>query len=127
MSWPHKRKRPGRDSAESPTGRESTSSRDSKGTNHSSGGGNLMKTFLKTMVAVGAVVLAFAAAPGVMAQSCSDSAPFQHALGGFFTGLPEASLAGRASKVGDPSIFNGSSAFLCSSTSTAGIDFCQPE
>ena len=59
-----------------------------------------MKTFLKAMVAVGAVVLAFAAAPDVMAQSCPDSAPFYHALGGFLTGLPEDAVSARGSKVG---------------------------
>jgi hypothetical protein len=86
-----------------------------------------MKTFLKTMVAVGAVVIAFAAAPAVMAQSCPESTPYSHALGGFLTGLPEASAAGRASKLGDPSINNGSSAFLCTSQFTPGLEFCQPE
>ena len=86
-----------------------------------------MKTFLKAMVAVGAVVLAFAAAPDVMAQSCPDSAPFYHALGGFLTGLPEDAVSARGSKVGSPSINTGTSAFLCTSTATPGIDFCQPE
>lgn len=83
-----------------------------------------MKTFLKTMVAVGAVVFAFAAAP-VMAE-CPDSAPFYHAVGGFFTGLPEASLAARASEFGGVAN-SGTSPFVCTATSTPGFDFCQPE
>ncbi|HET8947558.1 MAG TPA: hypothetical protein VFQ07_11305, partial [Candidatus Polarisedimenticolia bacterium] len=86
-----------------------------------------MKTFLKTMVAVGAVVIAFAAAPAVMAQSCPDSAPFGHQLGGFLTGLPEGPAAGLASKIGSPAINNGSSPFLCTAASTPGFDFCPPE
>jgi len=86
-----------------------------------------MKTFLKTMVAVGAVVCAFAAAPAVMAQSCPDSAPFFHGLSGFLTGLPEASAGGRVSEIGNPAANNGTSPFLCTAQVTPGIDFCQPE
>jgi hypothetical protein len=86
-----------------------------------------MKTYLKAIVAVGAVVLAFAAAPVAMAQSCSDSVPYSHALGGFLTGLPEGSAVGLASKLGSAAINNGSSAFLCTAQTTPGIDFCQPE
>ena len=85
-----------------------------------------MKTFLKTMVAVGAVVLAFAAAPATMAQSCPDSVPFYHALGGFLTGLPEGAIAGRTSAFGGPSN-NGLSPFICTGQITPGFDFCQPE
>ena len=85
-----------------------------------------MKTFLKSMVAVGAVVLAFAAAPGVMAQSCPDSAPFQHALGGSFSGIPEANAGGRVSEIGGTAN-SGVSPFLCTAQVTPGIDFCQPE
>ncbi len=86
-----------------------------------------MKTFLKTMVAVAAVLVAFAAAPAVMAQSCPDSAPYGHQLGAYLTGLPEASVTGSASKIGTPGINNGSSLFVCSAQTTAGIDFCPPE
>ena len=85
-----------------------------------------MKTFLKTMVALAAVVCAFAAAPA-MAQSCQDSVPYYHALGGFLTGIPEASASGRASELGNPAANNGVSAFICTAQVTPDIDFCQPE
>ena len=86
-----------------------------------------MKTFLKTLVTAAAVLCAFAAAPGVMAQSCPDSVPYYHALGGFLTGLPEATLSARASELGNPSNNNGLSPFVCKSQSDAEFDFCQPE
>lgn len=85
-----------------------------------------MKTFLKTMVAVGAVVFAFAAAPSVMAQGCPESTPFQHSLGAYLTGIREAAAGARVSEIGSTAS-NGTSPILCTSTSTAGIDFCQPE
>ena len=86
-----------------------------------------MKTFLKTLVALGAVVLAFVAGPASMAQQCPDSVPYFHGLGGSLTGLPEASVSGITSQVGFPAVNNGASPFICTSDSTPGIDFCQPE
>jgi len=85
-----------------------------------------MKTFLRTLVALGAVVLAFVAGPATMAQ-CPDSVPYFHGLGGSLSGLPEAWTTGFASKLGDPAVNNGTGAFICTSESTPGIDFCQPE
>jgi len=86
-----------------------------------------MKTFLKTMVAVGAVVLAFAAAPQTMAQSCPDSVPFYHGLGGFLSGLPEGGARASVTKLGSPGINGGVSGYLCTAASTPGLEFCQPE
>jgi hypothetical protein len=86
-----------------------------------------MKTFLKTMVAVGAVVLAFAAAPQTMAQSCSDSVAFYHGVGGFLTGLPEGAARGSVTKLGSPGINAGTSGWLCTAQFTPGMEFCQPE
>jgi len=86
-----------------------------------------MKTFLKTLVALAAVVLAFVAGPAAMAQQCTDPTPYFHGLGGSLTGLPEAWVSGIASKVGSPGINSGGTQFLCTSDSTPGIDFCPPE
>jgi len=86
-----------------------------------------MKTFLRTFIALGAAVLAFVAGPAAMAQSCPDTVPYFHGLGGSITGLPEAWAAGFASQVGVPAINNGTAPFICTSDATPGIDFCQPE
>lgn len=86
-----------------------------------------MKTFLKSLVALGAVVLALVAGPAAMAQQCPDSTPYFHGLGGSLTGLPEAWVSGFAAKLGDPGINNGAAVFICTSDVTPGIDFCQPE
>jgi hypothetical protein len=87
-----------------------------------------MKTFLKSLVALAAVVVAIMAAPVAMAQTqCPDSAPYAHLLGGSFSGLPEAFATGRVAQIIDPTINNGTAGFYCTATVTAGIDFCQPE
>lgn len=86
-----------------------------------------MKTFLKGFVALGAVVVAFAATPVAMA-ACPDAIPYAHLAQGSLTGLPEASVGGRAASLSTPMVDNsGSSEFICTSTSTPGIEFCQPE
>ena len=86
-----------------------------------------MKTYLRSMVVVGVVVYGFAAAPLTLAQSCPESAPFSHLLGGFLTGLPEGAVTGRGSEVGNSAAWTGTSQFLCTSVDTPGIDFCTPE
>jgi len=86
-----------------------------------------MKTFLRTLVALGAVVLAFVGGPAAMAQQCPDTVPYFHGAGGSLTGLPEAYVAGLASKVGNSAINSGTSPFICTSGATPGIDVCQPE
>jgi hypothetical protein len=86
-----------------------------------------MKTFLKMLVGLSAAVLAFVAGPVAMAQPCPESIPFFHGLGGSLSGLPEASTTGFAQKVGNPAINNGTQVFICTSTSTPGIELCQPE
>jgi hypothetical protein len=82
-----------------------------------------MKTFLRTLVALGAVVLAFVAGPAAMAQ-CNDFTPFLNALGGSLTELPEAWVGGLTSQVGGGAN-SGSSPFICTSNPTPGIEFCQ--
>lgn len=82
-----------------------------------------MKTFLRTLVALGAVVLAIVAGPAAMAQQCSDFTPYFHALGGSLTGLPENAIGGITSAVGT-TINNGTSAFICTDAVTPGIEFC---
>lgn len=87
-----------------------------------------MKTFLRTLVALGAVVLAFVGGPAAMAlNECQDQVPFLHSLGGSLTGLPDAWVSGRVSLVGDPSVNSGEALFICTSPATPGIDLCQPE
>jgi len=86
-----------------------------------------MKTFLRMLVALGAVVLAFVAGPAAMAQGqCPAETPYYHLLGGTLTGLPEAWVAGIASQVGSPGVRaeNGTAAFICTSDVTPGIDLC---
>jgi len=85
-----------------------------------------MKTFLKTLVALGAVVLAFVAGPAAMAQQCPDATPYFHGLGGSLTGLPEAWAVGIGSVVGT-SDNSGTAPVICTSEVTPGIDLCQPE
>jgi len=93
---------------------------------YSSGGGILMKTFLKALVAVGAAVATFVAAPSAMADPpCGDFTPFFHGgLGGYLTGLPEAYSSAYAAKISDHTINSGALNFLCTSVNTPGIVFC---
>jgi len=86
-----------------------------------------MKTFLKSLVALAAVLVAMMVAPIAMAQ-CPDSASYSHLLGGSYSGLPEAFVGGHVAKMADPLTANsGTSVFLCTASVTPGIDFCQPE
>jgi hypothetical protein len=84
-----------------------------------------MKTFFKILVALGVAVVPFVAVPSAMAQ-CPDSIPYYHGADGNLTGLPEASVGGYTAQVGVPSVNNGTSLFICTSTSTPGILFCPP-
>src|SRR5262245_41947992 len=93
------------------------------------GGGNLMKKFLKPVVALGAVVLALAAGPAVRAQECPENIFYWHGWGGSLTGLPEAWVAGNVSEIGNPAANSGTAAFICTNSGggTPGIDVCQSE
>ena len=72
-----------------------------------------MKTFLKSLAAIGTIVLALlVVATPARAQECPDNLPVSHALGSNWTGLPEASLSGRAWVVSNPAINSGTAPFL---------------
>jgi hypothetical protein len=86
-----------------------------------------MQTFLKSLAALCAVAVTFMAAPLAMAQPCAESTPFFDLLGGSYTGLPEAYAVGYAAKVSDHSINSGTLAIVCTSSSTPGFVFCQPQ
>ena len=86
-----------------------------------------MNPFHKVLACLAAMVLAFGADHVAVAQQCTESTPYLHDLGGSFTGLNEAWVSGFAVKLGEPAINNGSRVFICTSESTSGIDFCQPE
>jgi hypothetical protein len=75
-----------------------------------------MKTFLKSLVAIGAVAVALLVTPAAYAQ-CGFSMPAAHLLDTTWTGLPEGSLSGRFFILGDPGTNNGTAAFLCASAS----------
>jgi hypothetical protein len=91
--------------------------------------GNLMKTFLRTLVALGAVVLAFVAGPAAMAtDECqAEATPFLYGAGGSLTGLPEAWVSGIASQVGFPGVNSGTAPFICTADPTPGIGFCHEQ
>ncbi|HKQ97390.1 MAG TPA: thrombospondin type 3 repeat-containing protein [Candidatus Polarisedimenticolia bacterium] len=74
-----------------------------------------------------AIVLSCAAGPVAVAQQCPQTTPYLHGLGGSFTGLNEASVSGFALKLGDTTVNSGSRVFICTSESTVGIAYCQPE
>lgn len=84
-----------------------------------------MKTFFKILVALSVAVIPFVAVPNAMAQ-CPDSVPYFHGADGFLSGLNESFVAGHTAVVANPAINNGTSLFLCTSTSTPGILFCPP-
>ena len=73
-----------------------------------------MKTFLKSLVAIGAVAFALLVAPAAHA-SCGFSLPAAHLLDTTWTGLSEAGLSGRFYILGNPGINGGTAAFLCPS------------
>jgi hypothetical protein len=73
-----------------------------------------MKTFLKSLVAIGAVAVALLVTPAAYAQ-CGFSLPAAHLLDTTWTGLPEGNLSGRFFVLGDPAINSGTAVFLCAS------------
>ena len=79
-----------------------------------------MKTFLKSLVAIGAVACALLVAPAAHAQ-CSFSVPAAHLLGTAWTGLPEAGLSGRFYILGNTGINSGNAAFLCPSAADSTV------
>jgi len=83
-----------------------------------------MKTFLKTLAGLGAVLLAFMAGPAAMAV-CTEITNYSHFFNGSFAGLPEDWVSGIASKVGDNSINNGTAPFICKdNVAPPGIETC---
>src|SRR5262249_38881056 len=91
------------------------------------GGGNLMRTFLKSLVALGAVAVFLFVAPAARAQQCPDTVSHRHGLGGSWSGLPEANLGGQAAAFHAQSINNGAALFLCKSSADSVGGQCQPE
>jgi len=88
-----------------------------------------MKTFLKPLVALGAVAVALLIAPAAHAACpAGQSIPFQHALGGSFSGLPEANVTGFVSVSGHPEINSGTDAIVCTQAGfTPNGVLCQVE
>ena len=87
-----------------------------------------MKTFLKPLVAIGAVAVALLIAPAAHAACPSQSIPFLHFLGGSFSGLPEANVTGFMAVSGHPEINSGTDMFVClqSGFTPTGV-LCQVE
>ena len=79
-----------------------------------------MKTFLNSLVAIGAVVVALLVAPAAHAE-CGFSVPAAHLLGTAWTGLSEGSLSGRFYVLGNTGINNGNAAFLCRSAADGTV------
>lgn len=71
-----------------------------------------MKTFLKSLVAAAAVVVALVAAPVAFAQ-CQFSAPAFHGLDTAWTGVPEAGSSAWVHVHGNPGLNSGAAEFLC--------------
>jgi hypothetical protein len=74
-----------------------------------------MKTFFKTMVALGVALVPFMAAPAM--ANCPDFTPYFHGADGWLSGLPEANVSAWGAKVGDPSINTGTASFMCLASS----------
>ncbi len=72
-----------------------------------------MKTFLKSLVAIGAVVGALLIAPAANAQQCGFSQFAGSVLGTSWTGLPEAATAGVVYVFNNSTVNNGPAEFLC--------------
>jgi hypothetical protein len=72
-----------------------------------------MKTFLKSLVAIGAVVAAFGVGPGAHGQECFFSQASAHFVDTSWTGVPEGGSTAYVYVFGDPSINNGTAEFLC--------------
>jgi thrombospondin type 3 repeat protein len=85
-----------------------------------------MKTFFKSLVAVGVVAVALMHAPAAHAQCSSNSEPIGHFLGTVWSNLPEAPLTGRVYQVSNPAINNGTANFICKSGAQFnGLRQCQ--
>jgi len=77
-----------------------------------------MRTLFKSLVAIGAIVLAHLVTPAAYAQ-CGFSLPAAHLLDTTWTGLPEASVNGRFFILGVPGVNNGTARFVCGSAADA--------
>src|SRR5206468_4735644 len=98
---------------------------DGNATHLRANGGNLMKPFFKSLLLIGVVALALAAAPRAYAQGCGTPTPAGQYLDSYFTGLPEANLAGLIYVFGNPSLNNGTAEFFCrSSSDTSSNGLC---
>jgi hypothetical protein len=94
-----------------------------------------MKTFVKSLVAVGAVVAALLAAPFSFGQECGVlSQVSQHGLGTRFNGLPERDslglriLSGHVYVFQNPAVNSGTQPFVCAAMGEpSGGGACQPE
>jgi Thrombospondin type 3 repeat len=85
-----------------------------------------MKTFFKSLVAVGVVAVALMHAPAAHAQCSGTSEAIGHFLGTVWSNLPEASLTGRVYQVSNPAVNNGTANFICKSgTQFNGVRQCQ--
>ena len=71
-----------------------------------------MKTFYKSLVALGLALVPFLATTPASA-ACADFTPYLEGIGGFLSGLPEANVSAYAAKVGDPTINSGALNFMC--------------
>jgi len=71
-----------------------------------------VKTFLKSVVAIGAIAVALLLTPAAYAQ-CGFSLPASHLLDTTYTGISESSLFGRFFVLANPAVNNGSASFLC--------------
>jgi len=81
-----------------------------------------MKTFIKSLVAIGAVAVALLVAPAAHAQGqCGFSLPASHLLDTTWTGLPEGALSGRFFILGNPGINSGTAEFLCRSSADSTV------
>ena len=88
-----------------------------------------MKTFLKTLAAIGSVLVALLLTQPVayaQAPPCGTPVPVGHFADTYFSGLPEADLSGLVFAFRNPSVNNGSAVFICaSSTQESAAGTCQ--
>src|SRR6266508_3963510 len=87
-----------------------------------------MKTFLKSLFAIGSLVVGMLSAPAAHA-SCpaGTSVPILDALGGYLEGLDEQFVSGRVFVLQDPTFNSGSADILCRAEGILGNKACQPE
>lgn len=87
-----------------------------------------MKTFLKTLAAIGSVLAAvLVAQPAAYGQACGSPVPVGHLQDAYLSGLPEAEVSGRVFVYKNASVNNGGAVFICGfagQDSAAGP--CQP-